>query len=256
MVNYIPLTINASFYRTAPTTGQVSLTFNGNYFNGSFGTQSNTLQLKWYYKLKSDSNWTLGGTLVENTDYVITNNSFHSGTYSFEDDIVIGNNFDYRNAYDFKIEYIDKLVSNSTTQSVSKGIPIINWDDEHFNVNGSIIQNEGTIAFDNYSDTEQVIGTWIDGKPLYRKVIEVFITSQYASYNTGISNLKQVINARGMYIRSNSGYQNLVPSTYSGWEVYLYDFTNASFVIRFSNNVWNAGVDSMFVIMEYTKTTD
>ena len=73
---------------------------------------------------------------------------------------------------------------------------------------------------------------------------------------TGISNLKQVINARGMYTHSVSAYQNLVPSTYAGWEVYLYDFTNASFVIRFSNNVWNSGIDSIFIIMEYTKTTD
>lgn len=154
MIDYIPLTINASFYRTAPTTGEVSLTFNGNYFNSSFGSQSNTLQLKWYYKLKSESNWTLGGTLVENTDYVISGNTFHSGTHSFEDDIIIGNNFDYRNAYDFKIEYFDKLVSMINIQSISKGIPIVNWDAEHFNVNGIITQNEQELDFVNVVETK------------------------------------------------------------------------------------------------------
>ncbi len=142
MIDYIPLTANVSFFRTEPTTGRVSLEFDGNYFNDSFGDVSNTLSLKWYYKLKDSDTWTLGGTLVNGTDYVITNNTFHSGSSTYTDDIVIGSNFDYQKAYDFKFEFVDELESHTIEQTVSKGIPIVNWDDDHFNVNGDISQYE------------------------------------------------------------------------------------------------------------------
>lgn len=142
MIDYIPLTANVSFFRTEPTTGRVSLEFDGNYFNDSFGDVSNTLSLKWYYKLKDSDTWTLGGTLANGTDYIISNNTFHSGSSTYTDDIVIGSNFDYQKAYDFKFEFIDKLETHEIIQTVSKGIPIVNWDDDHFNVNGDITQNE------------------------------------------------------------------------------------------------------------------
>lgn len=144
MINYIPLTANVSFFRTEPTTGRVSLEFDGNYFNDSFGEVNNTLTLKWYYKLKDSDTWTLGGTLANGTDYVITNNTFHSGSSTYTDDIVIGSNFDYQKAYDFKFEFIDKLETHEIIQTVSKGIPIVNWDDDHFNVNGDITQFENS----------------------------------------------------------------------------------------------------------------
>lgn len=38
MIQYIPLTINATFFRPLPTTGEVDITYSGNYFNGTFGT--------------------------------------------------------------------------------------------------------------------------------------------------------------------------------------------------------------------------
>ena len=146
MIEYIPLSANVSFYRTAPTTGQISLEFEGNYFNNTFGDVANTLSIKWYYKLKNEQNWIDGGTLVKDTDYVISENSFHSGTRTYADDIILGSNFDYQKQYDFKIEIEDKLEQVVITQSVSKGQPIVNWDDDHFNINGDITQYEQPFA--------------------------------------------------------------------------------------------------------------
>lgn len=141
-IEYIPLTLNATFFRTAPTTGEVSLSFSGNYFDDIFGWEENNLNLRWAYRLKGDSVWTTGGTLTEGTDFLISNNTFHSGTSQYEDDIILGNEFDYRNAYEFIIYYSDKLINTFYQQSITKGQPIINWDDDHFNVNGEITQNE------------------------------------------------------------------------------------------------------------------
>ena len=52
LVNYTKLTLNPLFYRTQPTNGEIALTFNGNYFNDTFGSVVNTLLLKYRYKEK------------------------------------------------------------------------------------------------------------------------------------------------------------------------------------------------------------
>lgn len=142
MIDYVPLTNSPSFYRTAPTTGEMSLEFSGNYFNDTFGDVSNTLSIKWYYKLRNDENWITGGTLVLDTDYKIVNNTYHSGHTNYERPISLGNSYDYQKQYDFKIEIEDVLEQVVITQSVSKGQPIVNWDDDHFNINGDITQYE------------------------------------------------------------------------------------------------------------------
>lgn len=60
--------------------------------------------------------------------------------------------------------------------------------------------NEEEINQENYSLGEQKIGTWIDGKPLYRKVIKLNTInrgSDNTSYNISTPNLKEVIDIRG-----------------------------------------------------------
>ena len=106
-----------------------------------------------------------------------------------------------------------------------------------------------------YSEDETIVGIF-NGKPLYRKILWVTPTAQYDTYNHNISNLETLLPVKGMYQRDVSGYLNNIPSTYTGWEVFVYDFTLSSFVLRFSNNVWSAGIYSMYLIFEYTKTTD
>ena len=47
----------------------------------------------------------------------------------------------------------------------------------------------------NYSTEEQVIGKWIDGKPLYRKIVSGNVpqSDQYPTVATGITNLDKVV---------------------------------------------------------------
>lgn len=47
----------------------------------------------------------------------------------------------------------------------------------------------------HYSLNEQVIGTWIDGKPLYQKVVEFTITNSntWTDYNHGISGIEKCV---------------------------------------------------------------
>ena len=167
--------------RVAPTSDYAYMTFNGNWWNNNFGDEDNALSISWYYRQKNTQNWTLGGNLVENTDYTISNNTFYSGTGQSASALTIGGNLLYANAWDFKLVVIDSLKTIEITSTMPQGIPIINWDGTHFNVNGDITQNE--LPFDNeiYSTTETIVGKW-NNETLYRKIVE----TSYIQYDTYI----------------------------------------------------------------------
>lgn len=121
-VNYVPLTINANFFRPQPTTGEVDLTYSGNYFNGSFGAVANTLSLTWKWKKKSDTSWTTGGTITP----TLSGNTISQKTIS------LGTSFDYQTSYDFQIIAIDKLTTFTQTANVSVGMPVFYWGKDFF----------------------------------------------------------------------------------------------------------------------------
>ena len=132
IVNYIPLTLTAEFYRTAATSSTVKVKYSGNYFNNSFGSVSNTLTITWKYRKKGATSWTNGGTLTPTKS---------GNTYS--GDVSLGTTFDYQTAYDFIIYSSDKISSLNSQQPVKKGESIYDWGvDENGNnylfVNGNL----------------------------------------------------------------------------------------------------------------------
>lgn len=103
----------------------------------------------------------------------------------------------------------------------------------------------------NYSTTETKIGTWKDGKPIYRKIIEITnltIGTQYTTNlsNYGISNVSSFVSLLGYEYDSSF----FIPmSEYITFSNYLY-VQNSQFAYKvgFANN--------LRIIIEYTKTTD
>ena len=136
VVNYVPLSINASFFRPQPTTGQVSLNFSGNYFNGSFGATNNTLSIQWQWKESTSSTWQTGGTITP----TISGNTFKSNG-----NISLGTSYNYQKSYSFKLTVKDKLTTLQPNYTVSVGKPIVDWGKDFFNVNGQIKQNDNDI---------------------------------------------------------------------------------------------------------------
>lgn len=98
-----------------------------------------------------------------------------------------------------------------------------------------------------YSLEEKVVGKWIDGKPLYRKVINMgnLKNAEGKSVVHGLSNA---------VIRTFNGAatNGVVTISISGWndEIYI----NNAFI------VWNTKTDrsayTAYIILEYTKITD
>lgn len=115
--------------------------------------------------------------------------------------------------------------------------------------------------YDYYSSDEiKTNKIWIDGKPIYRKVVSVPVQNLVGNTTLlvahGISDLKFVTQAYGAFSRGNGVTLNIVPCTYTNWEIYLYDFGITYFSVRASSNQVNGNITAMFIVIEYTKTTD
>ncbi len=110
---------------------------------------------------------------------------------------------------------------------------------------------------DIYSTNEIKIGNWIDGKPLYRKVIQPVIeigANATVSVPHGISNLSQVLKVDATLFWSNKTYP--FPAIYEDLSkqvvINYIDSTNV-YIKSFGDN-WASQITT--IILEYTKTTD
>lgn len=114
---------------------------------------------------------------------------------------------------------------------------------------------------DNYSTTEQVIGTWIDGKPIYRKVINFgsLPNAESKSVAHNIANIDFIVNVWGMAKRANADNDvNFFPINESrplnNIDAIGLFASETSVIIQTGAD--RSNVPITYVIIEYTKTTD
>lgn len=159
-----------------------------------------------------------------------------------------------------KITYDDKVTlnpqpsvanTNKTTASDMNEIKqVVNTNDDTVQeiINGEI-----------YSTTEvKTNKVWIDGKPIYRKVLDITnIGVSGYQYNHNISNFGTLIDVYGSWDKTVAGKQPLtrsVPGATNEYDLGIGDVTNTNFRLHYGSNV--SGVTHIYVIFEYTKTTD
>ena len=110
-----------------------------------------------------------------------------------------------------------------------------------------------------YSTNETVVGTWIDGKPIYRKVYEISsLPNKGRMYvDCNIPNVQHVITMRG--VMESSTEWDSMPSAYTNGtlidSLVIERTGNTLTRIRILNN-FDRSKFSAFVILEYTKITD
>lgn len=136
LVLYEKLTNNATIHRADPTSGKATLTFEGNYFNGSFGATSNSLTVK--YRRGSGSYVTVTPTISGNK---------YSATVSLS-------GLDYTKTFNYEVVVSDKISTVAKNLTLQKGIPVFDWGENDFNFNVPVnIQGvnilEALIALDN-----------------------------------------------------------------------------------------------------------
>ncbi|MGN1301642.1 MAG: DUF859 family phage minor structural protein, partial [Clostridia bacterium] len=177
IIQYIALSVTAKFERLSATSNQVKVAYNGNFFNGNFGTKNNSLTVSWSWKLRGASNWTNGGSLTP----TISSNTF-SGSITLN----TTQEFDYQKDYDFILSVADVLSENSSQNPVLMGTPYYDYGKDssgknYFNVNGDLYsQNKkifdllypvGSVYMSTSSTNPATLfgGTWtqISGRFLY-----------------------------------------------------------------------------------------
>lgn len=119
------------------------------------------------------------------------------------------------------------------------------------------INGSGGSSGHAYSTTEQVIGTWIDGKPLYEKTVYLSSLSYDTNWHNvahNISNLKRVIYFCGIGMNGDGEcflMNSYRPSLTQGIVIAITE-TN----IRYMNNWQDDNSMTAYVTIQYTKTTD
>lgn len=145
-------------------------------------------------------------------------------------------------------QVINNLNSSSTTSALSAN------QGRALNNKIALVKEE-IVNKHTYSTEEQVIGTWIDGKPIYRKVIYSTINkSGTVSVQHGIANLGIVTN---MYINFNRGDKQMINARIStdGYDIGL-DTIYADYFDIAIPTIFGSSIKYIYAIMEYTKTTD
>ena len=110
-------------------------------------------------------------------------------------------------------------------------------------------------GFNGYSNDEKVIGTWTNGKPLYRKVYDI-TTPSSANTNTVLFNIGSEIEVKNMYghiITPNGGVRS-VPWNYSKAPIFIF-VDPGVFYMNVNDNI-NVNGRPGQIVLEYTKTTD
>ena len=135
---------------------------------------------------------------------------------------------------------VDTLTSTSAVDALSAN-------------QGKALNNRLT-NLETYSTNEQVVGKWINGKPIYRKVFTIDSVSTLntdMSFPANIDNLDTVVDFKGMVYFENYS----VP-----WNFYNWSNTSFAYIAFYRNDsIWyriNRAINSATFIMEYTKTTD
>lgn len=104
-----------------------------------------------------------------------------------------------------------------------------------------------------YTNEEQKIGIWTDGKPIYRKVYTGTCSSETTQQIDSANNISQLINAKGMFVNDADKINTPIGSYYVDnsriWR-------NANGIQLSKGPTFSTDYFSFIVIIEYTKTTD
>jgi hypothetical protein len=120
-VEYVKLTCDIA-NNIPDMDGNMTVRVKGNYFNGSFGSKSNTLTV--YYRYKA-----AGGSY---TSWAVMTVTKSGNTYSATADV---SGLDSQTNYIFQAQAVDALATVNSAEKPAKATPIFDWGENDFNFN-------------------------------------------------------------------------------------------------------------------------
>lgn len=245
--------------------GNVTLHYEGTIWNESFGSvQNSVVSATYQYKKTTDSTYTQGTTSIIPT--LSGNNLSFTGIIAGDG---TGGVFDISSSYNIQITITDELSSYTINLILGSGTPNLAYADDGIAVMGDYDDNLDSglqvygnlyvngVKINEYSETEKKIGTWINGKPLYKKVFTI-PTTTISSQNTTVINFSisniTVVNYGGILHVATSNYSYPI-SGYRGLDYGVRQLSGGIQII-IGTSLSAEGSASGYLIVEYTKTTD
>ena len=211
--------------------------------------------LEIFFALSNASTSTISDRLIKNTDSFLSSHS-----YTGNDILLLRRNVNKCNnpkILNFGDSHFIRSTTNpSNVVDNTKNIPVKIYG---YKISGKYPSSvDQTSAQNNiFSYEETRIGTWVDGKPLYRKILVGELADKTErQYDTGVQNIDVGYVNIGNSFLINQNTENVV----------YFSFCNPSNI----DNVWfnseinkvsvrsftNLSIYTAFICFEYTKTTD
>lgn len=109
----------------------------------------------------------------------------------------------------------------------------------------------------NYSTEEIVVGKWMDGKKLYRKVLTLDIsTPEGLNINVESLNISQITLIRGIFNDNQYNYMFPVPSYADGENRFCLFYNKTDKFVHYEGGTSYGINGKLIIVIEYTKTTD
>lgn len=152
LIDYVNLTCDLD--AEAPTTsGDMTFTVSGNYFNGSFGATENSLTVQYRYKTNDGAfgDWTIIDTVTKS-----------GNTYNASVNLT---GLDYKSNYTFETKAVDVLQTVNSAPKKVRTLPIFDWSDTDFNFNVPVLMNNKTVLRESDDYNNVVLSA--DGGSVY-----------------------------------------------------------------------------------------
>lgn len=240
MINYIPLTIGGTIKRNQPTNNLVDINVSGNFWDDYFRTnEKNSLTVEYRYQESGAGSWLQDWT---SSGVTITKSG---NTYTASKQL---SNMDYTKTYYVEVRAKDSIYltdGKKTTQTVSKGEPVYWWNNNGFNVNGTL-KASSNISTNNKSSG----GDGVTGTILQSGSIEMSGSTPYIDfhYNNSTSDYTSRI------IEESSGQLSFTGNVNAKTIQNMYGCsgtgTSSSTYVRLCNISFNAHTQGEFVGMK------
>lgn len=203
---YQPILIdkqNSSIARNDNQVGENAiLTLNGTIWNDDFGQVVNSIKSVTYrFKKTDDTQWITGTTTI--TPTVNQNNFTFTGLIASDN---LDTSWDLNSSYNVEVTINDELSTSTIEFILNSAIPTLSLDKEGVGIMcaydsnlGGYLQVAG-MRFDAYTTEEIPVGIWIDGKTIYRTILEVSMTPDtVGKYDVSDYNIDEMVYLGGMY---------------------------------------------------------
>lgn len=235
VIPYVKLTINPVFSRPSATSGEILLTFDGKFYNGTIGDIENELVVKYRYR-KTDEAAYGDWTIVDPSMYATGTSTYNTtSAVLIEDSEGSTTSFGYKDNFEFQVQAYDgdgatTLSVVTITVPVLNGQPVFDWGASDFKFNVPVFFAAGcggmvTLWKNEFPDNEFAAQTiYVNGACNIDEYPYLLITSQRTSVFLG--------NVRGESNLSYWGFTASGVATLSNRCLYI---DNGS--IKFEDNI-------------------